>query len=146
MSEQNISRRRFLTYLLGFAGMLGLGGLVAPIARFAYPVQEEIVQPKQQVANLSALQPLAEAVEFDYMERPSALIVLEDGTPKAFYLACTHFGCIVSWRPDEEIWYCPCHAAHFAPDGEVVSGPPPAPLVELNVVQEDDVLYVEGTV
>lgn len=146
MSEQNISRRRFLTYLLGFAGMLGLGGLVAPIARFAYPVQEEVVQPKQQVANLSALQPLGEAVEFDYMERPSALIVLEDGTPKAFYMACTHFGCIVNWRSDEEIWYCPCHAGIFAADGEVVSGPPPAPLVELNVVQEDDVLYVEGTV
>jgi len=146
MPEQDISRRRFLIYLLGFAGMLGLGGLVAPIARYVYPVQEEVVQTKQEVANLSALQPLGEAVEFDYMDTPSALILLPDGTPKALSRVCTHFGCIVKWRPKEDIFYCPCHGGEFGPEGAVIAGPPPAPLPELNVVQEDDVLYVEGWV
>src|SRR5660398_223206 len=146
MTEEHITRRRFLTYLLGFAGALGLGGLVGPFARYAYPVQREIAQPKQRVASASSLQPLGEAVEFDYLDRPSALIVLADGTPKAFYLACTHFGCIVTWRPDEEIFYCPCHAGEFAADGTVVAGPPPSPLVELHVVQEGDDLFVDGAV
>lgn len=144
--QEDLTRRSFLTYLLGLAGALGLGGLAAPIARYAYPVKKVEIQPKVQVASLSALEPLGEAVLFGYQDAPSALILLEDGTPKAFYLACTHFGCIVKWRPEERDWYCPCHAGIFAPDGTVVAGPPPRPLVELQVVVEGDDLFVEGTV
>jgi Rieske Fe-S protein len=141
-----MTRRGFLTTLLSLAGVLGLAGLFAPILRYAYPVAQAEVQPKQLVAQKSELTPLGEAVEFDYLEAPAALILLEDGTPKAFYLACTHFGCIVSWRPEEKDFYCPCHAGIFAPDGTVTGGPPPSPLVELRVVEEGDELYVEGTV
>ena len=83
---------------------------------------------------------------FDYLEAPAGLVLLEDGTPYACYLACTHFGCIVQWRTEDQDWYCPCHAGVFSPDGEVIAGPPPSPLVALNVVVEGDVLYVEGTV
>lgn len=144
--EESLSRRSFLTYVLGLAGALGLAGLAAPIARYAYPVAREEAQPKVLVTQASALTPLGEAVFFDYQEAPAALIALADGTPKAFYLACTHFGCIVKWRPEEQDWYCPCHAGIFAPDGAVVAGPPPKPLIELNVVAEGDDLYVEGTV
>lgn len=145
-TTESLSRRSFLTYVLGLAGALGLGGLAAPIARYAYPVKRDEAQPKVKVAALSGLTPLGEAAFFDYLDAPAALILLEDGTPKAFYLACTHFGCIVKWRPEEKDWYCPCHAGIFAPDGAVVAGPPPKPMVELNVVLEGDDLYVEGTV
>ena len=144
--EAGLSRRRFLTYLVGVAAALGLAGLVAPIVRYAYPVAKAQVEPKQEVATFSELTPLTEAVYFDYLEAPAGLVLLEDGTPKAFYLACTHFGCIVKWRPEEQDWYCPCHAGEFGPDGAVLAGPPPSPLVELKVVQEGDTLYVEGTV
>lgn len=143
--EGGLSRRRFLTYLVGVAGALGLAGLAAPIIRYAYPVTTAEIQPKQEVAALSALTPLGEAVYFDYLEAPAALILQQDGTPYACYLACTHFGCIVQWRPEDQDFYCPCHAGVFGPDGEVVSGPPPSPLVALNVVVEGDLLYVEGT-
>lgn len=144
--EGGLSRRRFLTYLVGVAGALGLAGLAAPIIRYAYPVTTAQIQPKQEVGTLSALTPLGEAVYFDYLEAPAGLVLLEDGTPYACYLACTHFGCIVQWRGEEKDWYCPCHAGIFAPDGQVASGPPPSPLVALNVVVEGDVLFVEGTV
>lgn len=141
-----LSRRAFLTYLLGLAGALGLGGLLAPIVRYAYPVAQAEVQPKQQVGQLSTLTPLGEALFFDYLEAPAALILQADSTPKAFYLACTHFGCIVKWRVEEKDFFCPCHAGVFAPDGTVLAGPPPSPLVELKVVVEGDLLFVEGTV
>jgi cytochrome b6-f complex iron-sulfur subunit len=141
-----VTRRSFLTYLLGVTGFVGLGGLTAPFIRYAYPVEVTQVAPKLAVALADQVEPLAEAVLFDYMERPAALIRLEDGTPKAFYLACTHFGCISKWLPEEKIFYCACHAGEFAPDGSVVAGPPPRPLVELNVVQEGEQLFVEGTV
>ena len=146
MAEAPITRRRFLTYLLGVTGAVGFGGLAAPILRYAYPVAHTQVEPRQFVANLSELTPLGEAVEFDYLERPAGLILLEDGTPKALSRVCTHFGCIVGWQPEDQIWFCPCHAGVFSPTGEVVDGPPPAPLVEFNVVVEGDEIYVEGTV
>jgi cytochrome b6-f complex iron-sulfur subunit len=145
-AEESLSRRSFLTYILGLSGALGLAGLLAPIARYAYPVKRAEAQPKVQVALLSELTPLGEMVPFDYLEAPAGLILLADGTPKAFYLACTHFGCIVSWREEEQDFYCPCHAGIFAPDGSVLAGPPPKPLVELKVTEEGDDLFVEGTV
>ena len=113
--------------MLGLSGALGLAGLLAPIARYAYPVARAEAQPKVKVAALSELTPLVDMVEFDYLEAPAGLILLADGTPKAFYLACTHFGCIVSWREEEEDFYCPCHAGRFAADGSVISGLPPSP-------------------
>jgi cytochrome b6-f complex iron-sulfur subunit len=144
--HERLSRRAFLTYLLGLAGALGLAGLLAPIIRYAYPVAQAQVATKQQVAEKSSLTPGGDAVYFDYEDAPAALILLKDGTPKAFYLACTHFGCITKWQTADQIFFCPCHGGEFGPDGAVKAGPPPKPLVELKVVQEGDTLYVEGTV
>lgn len=144
--EPRLSRRAFLTYLLGLAGALGLAGLLAPIIRYAYPVAKAQVSPKQKVGLKSALTPGGDALYFDYEEAPAVLIVMKDGTPKAFYLACTHFGCITKWQVEEQIFFCPCHNGAFGPDGAVQAGPPPKPLVQLKVVADGDTLYVEGTV
>ena len=141
-----LTRRSFLTYLLGLAGALGLAGLLAPIIRYAYPVVTATVSEKLKVAELGSLTPLGEAVYFDYQDTPSALILTVDGTPKAYSLICTHFGCIVKWMPAEKDFFCPCHAGRFGPDGAVLSGPPPKPLTQLKVVKDGTTLYVEGTV
>jgi len=146
MPEPRLSRRAFLTYLLGLAGALGVAGLLAPIIRYAYPVAKAQVLPKQKVGQKSALTPAGDALYFDYEEAPAVLILLKDNTPKAFYLACTHFGCITKWQVNDQIFFCPCHGGKFAPDGKVLAGPPPKPLVELKVVADGDTLYVEGTV
>ena len=102
--------------------------------------------PSRRWARRAPSPPAGDALYFDYEEAPAALILLKDGTPKAFYLACTHFGCITKWQVEEQIFFCPCHSGAFGPDGAVVAGPPPKPLVELKVVAEGDTLYVEGTV
>lgn len=145
-AADGLSRRSFLTYLLGLAGALGLAGLLAPIMRYAYPVVTATVSEKLKVAEIATLEPLGEAVYFDYQDTPSALILLADGTPRAYSLICTHFGCIVKWMPDEKVFFCPCHAGRFGPDGAVLSGPPPKPLTQLKVVKDGTLLYVEGTV
>jgi cytochrome b6-f complex iron-sulfur subunit len=141
-----LSRRSFLTYLLGLAGALGLAGLLAPIIRYAYPVVTVTAAEKLKVADLSTLKPLGEAVYFDYQDTPSALVLTADGTPKAFSLVCTHFGCIVKWVPADKDFFCPCHGGKFSAEGKVLSGPPPKPLTELKVVKDGTTLYVEGTV
>ncbi len=51
----------------------------------------------------------------------------------AFSIHCTHLGCPVRWRPDAELFMCPCHGGVFYEDGRVASGPPPRPLVRYPV-------------
>jgi Rieske Fe-S protein len=46
----------------------------------------------------------------------------------AISAACTHLGCIVTWDKKQQIFKCPCHGGKYNSEGEVISGPPPAPL------------------
>jgi menaquinol-cytochrome c reductase iron-sulfur subunit len=57
---------------------------------------------------------------------------------------CTHLGCRVRWITDQEQFFCPCHNAAFAKNGDVASGPPPRPLDQYQVKEEDGQLYVLG--
>jgi cytochrome b6-f complex iron-sulfur subunit len=53
---------------------------------------------------------------------------LKDGSFLALWHSCTHLGCTVPWREDENRFHCPCHSSIFTPVGEVVSGPAPRPM------------------
>ena len=71
--------------------------------------------------------PFGASLVVKHRDTPVILIHTAEGF-SAFNAACTHLGCIVKWSDKEKIFYCPCHAAKFAPSGEVLSGPPPEPL------------------
>ena len=53
------------------------------------------------------------------------LVRASDGGFLAVYRRCTHLGCNVSWKPDQNRFFCPCHASSFDIHGEVEN--PPAP-------------------
>ncbi len=61
------------------------------------------------------------------------LLTRRNGDYVAFDAACTHMGCPVT--PDEKSggFFCPCHAGVFDDEGNVLSGPPEAPLRKLSV-------------
>jgi len=66
----------------------------------------------------------------------------EDGTTySALSAVCTHLGCNVHIH-EEGGFRCPCHDAYFAPDGEVVSGPPRRSLVRLETKIEAGIVSV----
>ncbi len=46
----------------------------------------------------------------------------------ALYQKCTHLGCTVPWREDEDRFHCPCHGGVYDKKGEVLAGPPPRPM------------------
>ena len=53
------------------------------------------------------------------------LIRAHDGGILAVYRRCTHLGCSVNWEPDQNRFFCPCHASAFDVNGDVEN--PPAP-------------------
>ncbi len=79
---------------------------------------------------------------FIYFEHPSygsSILLSFGGQWKAFSAICTHEVCTIQF-PGKTL-YCPCHGATFDPNtGAVLSGPPPRPLPEYQVlIQEGDV-------
>ncbi len=61
--------------------------------------------------------------------RSSAWVLTPNG--KEFIVfdpRCTHLGCPYRWDEAQKQFLCPCHAAVFDSQGNVVAGPPPRPL------------------
>jgi cytochrome b6-f complex iron-sulfur subunit len=58
---------------------------------------------------------------------------------------CTHKGCAVKWEAAEKTFECPCHDAHYAPDGKVKSGPAPKPLTTYSAKIEGGKVLVKTT-
>ena len=55
---------------------------------------------------------------------------------------CTHLSCSVNWDEGNNNYACPCHAAHFGSEGEVLDGPPPAPLDRYETKIEEGNLFI----
>ena len=55
---------------------------------------------------------------------------------------CTHAGCPVGWRLDQQAFVCPCHSGTYTLQGAVVSGPPPRPLDRLPVRIKNGNVYL----
>ncbi len=60
----------------------------------------------------------------------------------AISAGCTHLGCIVTWDEDRQIFKCPCHDGKYDAQGNVLSGPPPAPLKRHPVRTEGGKIYL----
>ena len=60
----------------------------------------------------------------------------------AISAGCTHLGCIVTWDEDHQIFRCPCHDGRYDAEGNVLSGPPPAPLNRHPVKTEGGKIYL----
>ena len=70
---------------------------------------------------------------------------LEDGGFLALHRKCTHLGCSVPWRPDEQRFACPCHASAFDIRGAVLNSPAPRPLDLLAVEIVGGIVHVDTT-
>lgn len=66
----------------------------------------------------------------------------EDGL-LALWHRCTHLGCTVPWKEDEEQFHCPCHGSLFNKVGEVTGGPAPRPLDIFPVTVSNREIWVD---
>ena len=132
-------------------GFLGLSALISaacaalvglPVARlFAAPITASRkrgwhpVAPAEEFSHLGGEMKEARVV-YDRPDgwytqrREERVLVREEGENEwvVFSTKCTHFGCGVTWKPDEQVFFCPCHNAEYHADGSVKQGPPERPL------------------
>ena len=59
-----------------------------------------------------------------------------------FSSVCTHLGCLINWQRTENRFMCPSHGGQYDNQGNVVAGPPPAPLNRLPLKIERQKVYI----
>jgi cytochrome b6-f complex iron-sulfur subunit len=139
-NESYIARRRFLCGMVG-GGAAALGATaVGPLTAYvgnlrSEPLPDFIIVPSAEYQ----LDPgQSKIVRYG----PAPILLLRTREPEAelkvFWATCTHFDCIVGFKPDENIILCECHKGRFDLQGQVLSGPPPKPLPELSTRELDD--------
>ncbi len=158
VSKTQISRRKFLGYLIG-----GIGGVIGAVV--ATPLVGYFLSPAWRKSK-SLLTPIARTGDIPkgvptfvtYEERmrdgwfvstlsKGAWVVTKDG--KEFIVfdpRCTHLNCPYYWDKQKEIFQCPCHDGRFDINGNVTGGPPPRPLDRLEVMVEDETILLSGRI
>jgi len=62
---------------------------------------------------------------------------------RALHSTCTHLGCRTAYDRRSKRILCPCHGGVFDVQGNVLDGPPPAPLPSLTTRIEDGQVMVQ---
>jgi cytochrome b6-f complex iron-sulfur subunit len=122
----SINRREFLN--LAWLASLGIVTLVAggSIFFFALPRLKEGEFGSQFSISPENL-PTAEDPPVGYPKGRFWLSHTEEGL-SAFYMVCTHLGCLYAWLPEKGYFRCPCHGSEFHKDGSVQHSPAPRAL------------------
>ena len=138
-SENSSERRTFLGIMLGGISAVIAAAFVFPLFRYLSPrnqgtAEEQVRIPRQQIQ-------VGGAHFFTFRGRPAVVLEPKAGEFIALSAVCTHLGCIVKWESDKDEFLCPCHGGRYSPAGQVLSGPPPAPLPTYSVsVAADEIL------
>ncbi len=140
-------RRRFLNWVLGTgAGALAVS-VFYPVARYLVPPEVE-ESPTNQVTLTVAPNEIApnSGQIFRFGSRPGIIIRTPSGQLKAFDGMCTHLDCIVQYRDDISHIWCACHNGHYDLNGINIQGPPPRPLQQYTVREQEGKIVVSKEV
>ncbi len=139
MDRKAVSRKSFLR----LGGAAGLAAAGAPLLTSCGKDLPKVKSGKAIVAE-KKLKPNSAVVFADAeTEDPRVLVRLESGELLMYSAECTHKGCTVGYKAEEQHLVCPCHDSTFSPlSGEVISGPADEPLAKLAVkVANGKILY-----
>ena len=146
VADQDQSRRRWLTYLLGTS-------LGASLVSFLYPVLRYVVPPVSSEPSLSEIELDVKATDIlpnsgrivPFSGKPVILFRTAAGELKALTATCTHLACTVQFRGDRSDIWCACHNGVYDANGTNISGPPPRPLTKLDVAVRGDKVVIRRT-
>jgi len=137
--DEKIERRNFFGTLVNWILGLTVASWIVPVVAYLFPkpkgeAENVFMDPTGNPIIVSAV--IEEGSKTGLAFGDATVVISYGGEVRAFSAVCTHLGCIVSWKKDEGIFFCPCHAGKFDPNGNVISGPPPKPLLKYRVKVE----------
>lgn len=135
-----VTRRGFNKWF-GAAGALAMLGALA-----AYWRKHTPAYPTKIIAQANEI-PIGGSKVFTYPadDRPCFLLRPAEETYIAFSRLCTHHGCPVFYRPEQNLFTCPCHGGIFsATNGAVLDGPPPKALPQLILARRGNDIVASG--
>jgi Rieske Fe-S protein len=131
----------------GFNRWFAFAGALAALGAFAaYWRERKTSYPVKVIARVEEI-PVGGSKVFAYPadDRPCFLLRPAENTYLAFSRLCTHHTCPVFYRPEENVFACPCHGGMFsATTGAVLGGPPPKPLPQLILERRGDEIVALG--
>lgn len=138
------SKRRFL-WILGGLGFGWLGAGIYPVYKYLSP--QAVPDPfgedgRALVERVTSAEVIKPGMGKNGAYGGHGLILFRNrnGILKAFDSKCTHAGCNVEFQGDKI--FCNCHGGTYNLEGKNIAGPPPRPLTELGVLEENGLLYV----
>ena len=143
---RKMKRRSFLNYCLG-ATSIAFGGMsVYTVGKFLFPPNAFSAEAAGEAVRIALADlPVGTAKNLRYKGAASIIVRTGEKNIHALSAVCTHLGCIVKWDVSKEVLVCPCHAAIFDINGNVISGPAPRPLESFPVqLVRDEVIIGEA--
>jgi Rieske Fe-S protein len=143
MAVSGDSRRRALATMVTAvgavlsAGVAGLVGLVAAPKRLSNPRTWRRAAATSDLPSDQPLTVVLTARDEDgwYETKKQSVIFLDRAGSgyRALSATCAHLGCRVKWDAAQTKFLCPCHGGVYDRQGNVLAGPPPRGLEQLNV-------------
>lgn len=79
----------------------------------------------------------------EVVDRKVVYLVKNGGDVRVLDSTCTHLGCRTRFNAETKQIECPCHGGVYDVNGNVVSGPPPAPLRTMTTRVENGKVMVQ---
>jgi cytochrome b6-f complex iron-sulfur subunit len=129
-------RRNILTVIVIGLGALLFSAVIYPVLSFVNPPKRNFRKVNSAVVATEAeiLPNTGKVISFN---REKVFILNKDGEYHAMSAICTHLGCTVQWKPDEQLVWCACHNARYDTEGKIISGPQPRSLAPYNLTVQD---------
>jgi Rieske Fe-S protein len=142
-------RRTFLKKVFSLFSMIGLLIITGIYLLFAFPKN---IRKKKTVFVVACgeeelpVQGVRQYhVEYSLHGKPVTRKIFIVNTGKEIFAlssSCTHLGCLIYWYRPENRFRCPCHSGQYDIGGNVVAGPPPAPLNRLSLKIQHEKVYI----
>jgi len=134
------SRRKLLNILIMSWAAITSIPFLSTVFRYTSPPERE--GPVTDAVTTTGEVPPNTGKTVSVGNKPVLLITTPEGERRAFLANCTHLGCVVRYREEENDIYCACHHSVFDIEGENISGPAPRPLPQLPIEIVDDHIVV----
>ena len=156
-AEVSVGRRSLLKRLSAIGALLSAGLISVPVVRaiFSPTSRRRRVDNWVKVADDTALLDIGVPIRVNFVQTvedawvesrtlSGVWLYTTDGEKfKAYNGHCTHLGCSYAYDRNTKNFFCPCHRGQFdVKTGEVLAGPPPRGLDELQVEVRDASVFV----